>query len=85
MRSDFVGVAGARLVFVGIADRAKFDSIDLPCLNSGENEDGHVLSKRLGGGLAGVTVIFQHWIKGKTVMAMIAESDAARASKESAS
>lgn len=77
----FVGVAGAgTLVYVGVADRAQFDKINLPCDDHGENENGHVLVKTLGGMRASeVTVIFQHWIKSLTVEAFMAQRQRAKA------
>lgn len=78
--TDFVGVAGPTVVYVGIADRTAFDNLILPVRDSGENEDGHVLSKVAGNyGRNEVTVIFQHWIKSKTVAAIIADAEAKRA------
>lgn len=78
--SDFVGIAGPGLVFVGVKDRAKFDALALPVKDLGENANGHVLVKVQGDHQPGmVTVIFQHWIKTKTVMAMAADREEARA------
>lgn len=76
---DFVGICGPRLAYIGVADRAKFDSIDLAVHDHGEHANGHLLTKA--DHSAHVTVIFQHWITQKTVMAMIADSDAAKGSQ----
>jgi hypothetical protein len=63
---NFVGVADARLVYVGIANRADFDKIGAPCQNI-ENENSHILVKNIGGFEADtVTVVFQHWLKSRT-------------------
>jgi hypothetical protein len=58
---DFVGIADAKMIYVGIADRAAFDKIDLAPLDHGDGPRGHVITKRLED--AGVTVVFQHWLK----------------------
>ncbi len=55
----FVGCMGPTSVFVGIANRKTFDEIGAPCQDAGENENGHVLVKRVGDhGENEVTVIF---------------------------
>jgi hypothetical protein len=75
----FVGCMGPTLVFVGIANRKTFDEIGAPCQDAGENENGHVLVKRVGDhGENEVTVIFQHWIKSRTLDALIADRQAER-------
>ncbi len=64
----FVGCMGSTLVYVGVADRKTFDKIGAPCQDAGENENGHVLVKQVGNhGDNEVTVIFQHWIKARTL------------------
>ena len=64
----FVGCMGSTLVYVGVADRKTFDKIGAPCQDAGENENGHVLAKQIGNhGKDEVTVIFQHWIKSRTL------------------
>jgi len=71
----FVGCMGPTLVYVGIADRKTFDEIGAPC--PGEDENGHVLVKQIGNhGKDEVTVIFQHWIKARTLDALIADRQA---------
>lgn len=61
---DFVGVVDANNVYVGIADRAAFDLIAAPCVDHGEQQNGHVLTKKIGNfGADEVTVVFQHWLK----------------------
>jgi hypothetical protein len=73
----FVGCMGRTLVFVGVADRKTFDEIGAPCQDAGENENGHVLVKQVGNhGENEVTVIFQHWIKVRTLDALIADRHA---------
>jgi hypothetical protein len=75
----FVGCMGPTLVFVGIANRKTFDEIGAPCQDAGENENGHVLVKRVGDyGDNEVTVIFQYWIKSRTLDALIADRQAER-------
>ena len=70
----FVGCVGPTLVYVGVADRKTFDEIGSPCQDAGENENGHVLTKQIGNhGDNEVTVIFQHWIKSRTLDAQIAD------------
>lgn len=77
---DFIGVPNPEMVIVGIADRAAFDRIAAPVLDAGENDLGHVLVKSVGGN---VMVIFQHWIKSRTVEALLADMDAERDAKAS--
>lgn len=60
---DFVGVPDPTYVFVGIADRAKFDKIAMPFHDHGESERGHVLTKTVECPRTNVSVVFQHWIK----------------------
>jgi hypothetical protein len=73
----FVGCAGPTLVYVGIANRKTFDEIGAPCEDRGENENGHVLVKTVGDlGTKEVTVIFQYWIKARTIDALIADRQA---------
>src|SRR6266481_921110 len=73
----FVGCMGPTLVFVGIANRKTFDEIGAPCEDRGENENGHVLVKTVGDlGTKEVTVIFQYWIKARTIDALIADRQA---------
>ena len=70
----FVGCVGPTLVYVGVADRKTFDEIGAPCQDAGENENGHVLAKQIGShGKDEVTVVFQHWIKSRTLDAQIAD------------
>ncbi|SRR5258706_9228463 len=75
----FVGCVGPTLVYVGVAVRKTFDEIGAPCQDAGENENGHVLVKKVGDhGDNAVTVIFQHWIKARTLNALIADRQAER-------
>jgi len=71
---NFVNIAHPHIVYIGIADRAEFDSLDLPCSDHGENDRGHVLVKSLEA--SGVMVIFQYWIKSRTAEALLAASQA---------
>jgi hypothetical protein len=73
----FVGCTGSTLVYVGVADRKTFDDIGVPCQDTGENENGHALVKQIGNhGNDEVTVVFQHWIKSRTLGALIADRQA---------
>jgi hypothetical protein len=75
----FVGCMGPTLVYVGVADRKAFDRIGVPCQDAGENENGHVLVKQVGNhGANEVTVIFQHWIKARTLDTLISDRQAER-------
>lgn len=77
--SDFVGIAGPTLVYIGVARREDFDKIAVPCVDNGLTEQGHVLTKTIGRFQAKeVTVVFQHWLKQKTLQAMIADMEAKR-------
>ena len=77
--SDFVSVASPTIVYIGVEKREDFDKIAAPRQDHGPNDDGHVLTKQVGGFKSGeVTVVFQHWIKQKTVEALIADSAARR-------
>jgi hypothetical protein len=72
----YVGVSqSGRIIHIGIAKRDDFDRIDLPCEDCGENENGHVLIKTLGEiGVAGQpSIIFQYWIKSRTIEAFRAD------------
>lgn len=78
---DFVGIVSPRVVFIGVGDRAKFDMIDLPLIDHGENENGHCLTKSIQApDLTGALVVFQYWIKSRTTEALMA--DLARERKE---
>jgi hypothetical protein len=77
---EFVSVATPTTVYVGIAKREDFDRIAAPCTDHGENDNGHVLTKKVGGfGADEVTVVFQHWIKQRTLEAWVADTEAQRA------
>jgi hypothetical protein len=72
-----VAVASPNIVYVGIADRRDFDMIDVPVVDNGENENGHVLIKTVGDlGSDEVTVIFQFWVKSLTIEAICADREA---------
>jgi hypothetical protein len=73
----FVGVfPSGKYVFVGIAKRDDFDKIALPCVDHGQHDNGHVLSKSLRAD--GVEIVFQYWLKSVTIEAMIADRNAKR-------
>lgn len=77
--TDFVGIAGPTLVYIGVAKREDFDKIAAPCVDHGQSAHGHALTKQVGGLKASeVTVIFQHWLNQLTIDAMIADSKAQR-------
>jgi hypothetical protein len=76
---DFVGIAGSTLVYVGVGKREDFDKIALPCSDTGESHQGHVLTKTLGGFRSSeVTIVFQHWLKQKTLEATLSDMEAQR-------
>lgn len=81
--TTFVGVMpDGSLVYVGLASRADFDRIDLPARDHGETADGHLLSKRAGDYRTGeVTVVFQYWLKSKTLEALLADAEHRRRQK----
>lgn len=71
--------ARAGVVYIGVANRADFDKLALPVTDEGENANGHVLTKRIGNfDSKEVTVIFQHWVKQKSIAAMIEEAKKAQ-------
>ena len=70
---EFVSVAGATLVYVGLDSRTDFDLIDAHCTDHGENDRGHVLSKSVSDGR--VMVVFQFWVKSLTIEAITADAD----------
>ncbi len=73
----FVGIMpSGTAVFVGVAKRDEFDRLALPCLDHGENDSGHVLSKSLEAD--GVRIVFQYWLKSRTFEALIADNQAER-------
>lgn len=79
---NFVGCCSPTLVYVGVRDRKAFDEIGLPCEDSGENKCGHVLTKTRGEiGSGEVTVIFQYWIKSRTMKALLEDLERERAEK----
>ena len=77
--AEFVAIALPTMVYIGVKDREKFESLALPCTDFGENDKGHVLVKKLE--KDGVTVIFQYWIKSLTIDAILADGEA-RARRE---
>jgi hypothetical protein len=75
---EFVGVATPTMIYVGLANRDDFDRIAAPVHDSGENENGHVLTKTIGNYGTGI-VIFQYWLKTRTFGAL--REDLERAGK----
>jgi hypothetical protein len=76
--TDFVGIAGPTLVYIGVAKREDFDKLAAPCVDHGQTRDGHVLTKQVGSFASGdVTVIFQHWLNQLSIDAVIADRHAA--------
>jgi hypothetical protein len=73
---QFVGVASPDLIYIGIKSRADFDKINRPCTDHGLKPGGHVLSKTVEGD--GIYIVFQHWIKSETIVALRARIDAER-------
>lgn len=66
---DSVLIAHPTLVYVGVKDRAQFDSLAVPYHDHGENERGHVLTKCIE--QDGVRVVFQYWLKSLTAAAYL--------------
>lgn len=73
---QFVSVVAPNLIYVGIEKREDFDRISAPCTDSGENKNGHVLSKSGGGENGQPYVIFQYWLKSLTYDAIRSDLDA---------
>jgi len=69
--TTFVGVPVPTSIYVGVGSREDFDKIALPCDDHGENEHGHVLVKHLRAGE--IDVVFQHWVKSRTLDALYAD------------
>lgn len=69
---DFVGIATPTLIYIGVANRAKFDSIKRSAWDSGLKPDGsHVLAKEIE--QDGVAVIFQHWVSVPPLSSILAK------------
>lgn len=76
--TDFIGVhASGTLVYVLMSKRDRFDMIAAPVTDHGEKETGHVLSKSVEGG--GIYVVFQYWLKQRTIEAIRADNEARKA------
>ncbi len=59
--NDFVSVSVAGLILIRVADRTKFNAIELPVRNHGIQPDGlHLLTKRVE--QSSVVVVFLHWL-----------------------
>jgi hypothetical protein len=77
-RGDHIGVhPGGTLVYVLMSRRDEFDMLAAPVTDHGENETGHVLSKNVEGG--GIYVVFQYWLKQRTIEAIAADNAARKA------
>lgn len=75
---DYIGVhPGGTLVYVLMSKRDEFDMLAAPVTDHGEKEHGHVLSKSVEGG--GVYVVFQYWLKQRTIEAIRADNAARKA------
>lgn len=58
---DFVGIVSGTLIYVSVADRAKFEAIQRPSVDHGCRKDGsRVFTKQIE--MDGVAVIFHYWI-----------------------
>lgn len=78
--SDFIGVhAPGTLVYVLMSKRDEFDMLAAPVTDHGEKESGHVLSKSIEGG--GICVVFQFWLKQRTIEAIRADNEARNSGK----
>lgn len=53
---DAISVLHGRLIYISIADRAAFDKIAAPCIDRGQKDYGHVLTKTIEQSRAGDTV-----------------------------
>lgn len=81
--AEFVGVdKDGEFVWIGVEEREKFDRIAAPVRDSGETEDGRVLTKVVEQG--GVRVVFQHWLKHLTTAGISEQLDRKRAAREAA-
>jgi hypothetical protein len=79
-RGDYVAVGGGKVIYILIAKRAEFDRIALPVVDNGENDNGHVITKSLDQG--GLYIVFQHWLKERTIEAIGEDNEKRRASLE---
>jgi hypothetical protein len=78
--TDFVGVTpNGKFIFVGMAKREEFDKIAATVTDHGQDANGHVLSKAIEGD--GIYVIFQYWLKSRTIEALSADLAAEKARK----
>lgn len=78
---DYIGVhPGGTLVYVLMSKRDEFDMLAAPAIDHGEKESGHVLTKNVEGG--GVYVVFQYWLKQRTIEAIAADNAARKAAAE---
>ena len=81
-RGDYIAVGNGKLIYILIAKRDEFDRIVLPATDSGENDNGHVLTKSLDQG--GIYIVFQHWLKERTIEAIREDNEKRRALREGA-
>jgi hypothetical protein len=71
----YTHITAPNLIYIGFDKREDFDKIDLPCMDHGENENGHVLTKSID---SPVHIVFQFWLKALTSEALIADMHARR-------
>jgi hypothetical protein len=76
-RGDYVAIVDGHLIYILIDKRDEFDRIALPVVDNGENENGHVLSKSID--RAGIYIVFQHWLKERTIEAIREDNEKRRA------
>ena len=77
-RGNYVAVGDGKLIYILIASRDEFDRIALPAIDNGENDNGHVITKSLDQG--GLYIVFQHWLKERTIEAIREDNEKQRAS-----
>jgi len=81
-RGDYIAIGDGKLICILIAKRDEFDRIALPATDNGENDNGHVITKSLDKG--GVYIVFQHWLKERTIEAIAEDNEKRRALKGAA-
>lgn len=78
-RGDYVAVGDGKLIYILIGKRDEFDRIALPATDNGESENGHVITKTIN--YRGVYIVFQHWLKERTIEAIAEDNEKRRAIK----
>lgn len=76
-RGDHVAIGDGKLIYILVAKRCEFDLIALPVIDNGEQENGHVLTKSLD--KDGIYIVFQHWLKERTIEAIREDNEKRRA------